>query len=562
MKIIDRYGGDITMLLPAAVFFIAPFWNTVLGKDEMLISYLYGITTLLVIVYSTFRHHQPIRITWVDVLLGIWLLYTILQTDKDNLPTDIFIYCVATYLWGRQLNPCSICHILAYAGSIQVLLLLLQLCDIVPSHHAYFPATGSFHNPGPLGGFLAVCLIAAIASFRQKSNRIWALHIFLQLIGLLLSDSRAAWVGALVGISYYVMARSGLRSLLRTICVISACIVFTLLIAFCYKPASAQGRIVIWKVSIEMIKAHPVLGQSLNSFSQNYMPQQARYIKEKATRTECHLMDNNRYAFNEFLCITCEQGFIGLLLVSAIFIMLWHASSMYISLRMCLLTYIAFSCFSYPLHVFFLQIGLFMICGCLSARSNAVWLFSFKSARIMFVTTSIIFVGILISQGWYVFHAQQAIHRFLQSDDMSSLDYLETHLSTFIHKETLLDSYAIALFLKEEYTRSIPILQHSINLFPATDKYVKLGNSFQSLAMYSQAENAYMKASQMLPDRIYPHFYLFMLYREMKQEEKAYNQATQMQHLFYKDDSELRQELLNIVHEYLQNSKYNSLHDE
>lgn len=36
---------------------------------------------------------------------------------------------------------------------------------------------------------------------------------------------------------------------------------------------------------------------------------------------------------------------------------------------------------------------------------------------------------------------------------MQSLSYLETHLYTFVHEETLVDVYALALCLKEEHER-------------------------------------------------------------------------------------------------------------
>lgn len=555
MKIIGRYGGDAVLLLPAAVFAVAPLLNTVWGEDDMLVSYLYGIVTLPVAAYGALRRHRALRITLADILFGVWLLYAVLLTDAESLPVNVIVYCFAAWLWGRQLNAPCICRILVFAGIIQVLLLLLQWGDVLPSHHAYFPVTGSFRNPGPLGGFLSVCLMAAIALYRQGSGKLRILYIVLLSAGLILSDSRAAWIGALAGITYYVMLRLGIRPLLRVVCVIAVGVMFSLLAAVCYKSASARGRVAIWKVCIEMMKEYPVFGQGVDTFSANYMPQQARYIQEKATDAERHLMDNNRYAFNEFLCVTCEQGLTGLLLVMGILIVLWRASCDCVSLRICLLVYVVFSCFSYPLHVFFLQVCLFMVCGNLSARSAVVWSCPSVKPRILFVVPVIVLFGSSVLRGWHVMRARQAVYDFLNNDDMRALDYLETHLCTFIHDRALLDSYALALCLKEEHERSIPVLRQSIARFPATDKYIRLGNSFRSLALYSQAEKAYMQAAFMLPDRIYPRYCLFMLYRDMRQEEKAYRQALQIQRMFPKIESDYARELKCFVNEYLQSVK-------
>lgn len=556
MKTIGKCGGDTITLLPSAIFIIAPVWNTVLGKDDILLPYFYGIVTLFTVMYGIFHHHRPIAITRTDLLLGIWLLYTFFQTDWESLPVHIIIYCLATYLWGRQLAPPLSCRIFVYAGCIQVLLALLQLCNVIPSHHTYFQATGSFHNPGPLGGFLVLALMAAVASYHYIPHWKWRIYIVVLSVGLLLSDSRAAWVGALAGIGYYVMSRFFIRPLWRVLCVMATSIAFALLMAFCYKPASAQGRMVIWKVCIEIAKEHPFFGQGLASFSRNYMIQQTRYKEEKATNTEMRLMDNNKYAFNEFLCITCEQGIIGLLLFLALFITLWRtSSSSLLPIKTCLMAYVVFACFSYPLHIFFLQISLLMLCGCLANRSKVIYHCPTIKISILATVSILLIGGYFTLQGWYVLRAQQAVHRFLHNDDMQSLGYLETHLSTFVHEETILDSYALALCLKEEYERSIPILQQSIAWFPTTDKFIKLGNSYYSLKQYSQAETAYMEASRMLSNRLYPHYCLFMLYKETDQKEKAYHQAIQIQHLSPKKDNDYARELKSFIHDYLYNKK-------
>ena len=558
MKTIGKYGGDIIMLLPATIFIIAPVWNTVLEKDDILFPYVYGIAALFTVAHGIFYHRSTLQITRTDILLGIWLLYTLLQTDRENLPINTMAYCFAAYLWGRQLTPHLLCRILVYAGYIQVLLTLLQLCGVLPSHHAYFPATGIFHNPGPLGGFLAISLMAAITSFHSIPHWKWGISVAILSVGLLLSDSRAAWVGALAGIGYYATSRFYIRPLWRITCITAGCIAFTLLAAFCYKPDSAQGRIVIWKVCIEMVKEHPLLGQGLNSFPQNYMLQQTHYMEEQATKTEMRLMDNNQYAFNEFLRITCEQGITGLLFVLIILVTLWQTSPPLLSAKTCLLAYATFACFSYPLHVFFLQIVLFMLCGYLTNQGTIIYHCSTIKTKALVTLLFLPISGYFMLYGWYISRAQQAIHCFLHHDDMQSLSYLKTHLYTFVHEETLVDVYALALCLKEEHERSIPILLQSIARFPSTEKYVKLGNSYHSLAQYTQAEAAYMKASRMLPNRLYPHYCLFMLYKETDQKEKAYDQATQIQQLSPKKDNEYARELKSFIHDYLQNKTHDS----
>ncbi|WP_232505065.1 hypothetical protein [Bacteroides xylanisolvens] len=78
--------------------------------------------------------------------------------------------------------------------------------NYLESNHHDFGITGTFGNPGPLGGLLAVCWIVSIFFIYeniQNKHRILTLSFCMIacfiLYGLLLSGSRAGWTAALVG---------------------------------------------------------------------------------------------------------------------------------------------------------------------------------------------------------------------------------------------------------------------------------------------------------------------------------------------------------------------------
>lgn len=52
--------------------------------------------------------------------------------------------------------------LLIIAGAVEAGWALLQVFGLLPSHHALYPMTGSFGNPGPLSGLLAMVFPVAV----------------------------------------------------------------------------------------------------------------------------------------------------------------------------------------------------------------------------------------------------------------------------------------------------------------------------------------------------------------------------------------------------------------
>ncbi len=52
--------------------------------------------------------------------------------------------------------------VLIVAGAVEAVWGLLQIYGYLPSNHSLYALTGSFYNPGPYSGFLAMCLPVAL----------------------------------------------------------------------------------------------------------------------------------------------------------------------------------------------------------------------------------------------------------------------------------------------------------------------------------------------------------------------------------------------------------------
>jgi O-antigen ligase len=145
--------------------------------------------------------------------------------------------------------------------------------------------TGTFGNTGIFGGFLALAFVAclSLAAENKPMSIKWRLHVVLLpilLVMLIYSQSRAGWLAAASGAVFIFAGRikyRGLRVVARndvqggglrvrsrvvardamTVCVILIA-VFIAFKLYCFKKDSADGRLLIWKVSAGARRALPL----------------------------------------------------------------------------------------------------------------------------------------------------------------------------------------------------------------------------------------------------------------------------------------------------------------
>ncbi|MDR3218940.1 MAG: O-antigen ligase family protein [Dysgonamonadaceae bacterium] len=287
-----------------------------------------------------------------------------------------------------------ICPVIILTGLVEAVWGLLQLYGFEQSQHGIFKLTGSFFNPGPYSGYLAVVFPLAYPqspeggfglSYGKAPFRGWGVGLsVLTCIAILLvlpaAMSRAAWLAAIAGSAVAIYPKYAAKFFnltkpkapFRGLGVgvgLRVCAVMLLLSAACtglyfLKKDSADGRLLTWKVSLQTVSKHP-FGVGLGNFSGAYGDAQAAYFASgNATETEAYVAGNPEYGFNEFLQIAIESGIISLLLFLAIIGLAirnmfkagaWGRLGSLVAL-------LVFACFSYPFSVLpFLVVLVFLI---------------------------------------------------------------------------------------------------------------------------------------------------------------------------------------------------------
>ncbi len=140
----------------------------------------------------------------------------------------------------------------------------------------------------------------------------WTLLSLLYGMFIILSDSRTAILSSVCGIVVILVIE--LESLHKLFCCKRfMCIGLMSTIAIClalylYKRNSADGRLLIWTVCLEMIKERPWFGWGLDGYIAQYMNYQADYMNANPKSPFTLLAGETQNPFNEFLHIgICQR---------------------------------------------------------------------------------------------------------------------------------------------------------------------------------------------------------------------------------------------------------------
>ena len=217
--------------------------------------------------------------------------------------------------------------LIAMAGLGDCVLVFAQLAGLTKSLNPYFAATGSWVNPNVTAMFLVMCLPALLyLLFQFKRNGVLRVTI-LSLFGLslILLKCRTAYIGtliiSLIILDHYYKLWSKVtykpnRKTTFTLTAIAVVILLPVILGqYHSKKASADGRLFIWKVSLDMIAEKPLTGYGYSKFAVEYNLHQANFIEAgRATERETQNAGFVRMAYNEFLESIIEGGIPGLIL--------------------------------------------------------------------------------------------------------------------------------------------------------------------------------------------------------------------------------------------------------
>lgn len=424
---------------------------------------------------------------------------------------------------------------------------LLQLLGYRASNNNVYRMTASFTNPGPFGGFLAVCIsifIPYIADYKSVPDKRLLLIVlyWLTIIGTIFSfivlpstQSRSAILA--LGCSLLLFSVRNERIRTRLIIVAKRCGIWllasTVIIgigAYRFKKESADGRIFMDRMCIKAICTNGWKGAGLGHFGGAYGDTQYRYFRnqiltngyddldwsaiDEHDRLTADCPDN---AFNEYLFVGVEAGpFVMLLLICAIVVSIvvsFRRGTIWCYGLTCLAV---FALFSYPLHVRQFQILLpMLIAGCIWDGADRKSMF--RKISIVFVFIAVTIVMILKTPAYKEYKQAEAAWKITEGWQSAELpDYVVESCDTLfpIMKNNIrfLFAYGQSLNKIGNYEKSDSILKIGAEKSSDPMFWNVMGNNSMAMGKYREAEERYKHAFYMVPNRLYPLYLLAKLF--------------------------------------------------
>jgi len=549
-------------------------------------------------------------------MLSIWAIYILLNGFIQQMPVSCrlleYLGLIVFYIILRQIEPSKygiLLMAMLIGGITQAIYGNMQLWGYYPSHHSVFQITGSFFNPGPFAGYLAsvypavlgICLfkIRPLPVTDKKFNNIinvigrrvsgkykpvhwllsaWMAGISLMVILLILipSQSRASWMAVGIASAMLLMNRYLLMNWIKKYSLLKRCSILLLMCfmigasifgLFLLKTDSANGRLLIWKVTGTMIAERPFTGTGFDRFKSFYMTGQAAYFEHTPNSPEAMVAGDVNYTFNEFLQHTAENGMVGLVLLLFILTIAFRVVTKPFNelagiAKAGIIGIAVFACFSYPAQILPIKMSFTLYLACLSSlAAQKKWhIQAVKYIPVRCIL--VIFIAFGLMAGYQCLHVERAArknwntaYRFYTINNYTGcLPYYEMAWSVLNTDGDYLTNYGKALSMAGKHKQAILVLHKAILYYPNIVVFTALGDSYKALGKPFEAEQSYLSAWYMNPSRFFTKYLLAKLYDETDQAEKAVEIAYELLHKEVKVEStairEIREEMDKILKKY------------
>ncbi|ADV43358.1 O-antigen ligase family protein [Bacteroides helcogenes] len=489
------------------------------GMDTLVFGVTLGMLSLVCVTDSALLPGEAV---------GRWVWF-----DKAALAA---VVCISASLLlptrGKLLSFSSaVSFSLMILGGVEAILGIRQLYGFAASNHSLFALTGSFFNPGPYSGYLAmalpVCLHRWMLTDGKRWERMFSGGVMVLILCVLPAGmSRSAWLAAGASCLWVYACHAGwwkhlqrMWRLSRKRLVVVAVVAMGIMVLagvllFTLKPDSARGRLFMWKMSCRAVAERPVAGHGVGSFATAYgNAQEAYFAAGDYEAWEEHVAGSPEYAFNEYLQMAVEIGIpLSICVLAGIGICL-YIGMLKKRFGICgaIFSLMIFSFFSYPLQLpaFVVMLGA-LLPACVLGNSRLEWI-------CLAVLTGAA-GGFRLDRDLKTEHACK---EWMNARVLYNAGAYEAAERSYKGLYPLLKDRAAFLF---EYGHGL----HKLRKFEASNRILKeamrwscdpmilnvIGKNCQLAGEYSLAEDWFIRSTHRLPGRIYPYYLLAKLYAE------------------------------------------------
>ncbi|WP_303207154.1 O-antigen ligase family protein [Bacteroides oleiciplenus] len=548
-KVKSKIDISVSILVGVIVILsVSGFPSDIFGFMRM--SAVFGVSAISLVVglLLPLIYKRKFEIHRIDIFCWCFLLFYMLDFHHMDGLWNIGALCLLTlFVVIRFLRYIS--YIAIFKCILGAIIWLtgwgyLQFFECIPSYSIYFSITGPFHNPAVLAIILSLLLGVALNGFiifydYLKKHRMllagMVLIVIFSISLLILTYARAAYMALLASVLYclYIKFVFVKQNNIRLFYILGMMILLPIFIGILYilKPQSANGRLLVWKISGKMIQDRPVLGLGKGGFAANYLYYQADYMKSSTSLSEKKLAGSTHLAFNEPLRVTVEYGLVGffvyLVFVIWTFLPPRKRNAVSVITKSVMVGIVSWSMFAYPDQVFPVLTLLVIAIACyLNKKSENGYGLSmnrlFRKFMIIGLCCAIPFLGERLWVKWKAYHE---LYTILHS---SSSCEIVAQPDVFIRlKKEMIDDIGFAYFYcqlmrKSHQESEYLYVQHLLEQnFPSPGLLLMKGDYLKEKEKWKEAEEAYILAAYMVPTLQTPRAKLAFLYNEIGKKEEA-----------------------------------------
>ena len=289
------------------------------------------------------------------VFVALWTGYILLHGRLSEV-TELYrtVYLCVTLLSVISLSYCLRAGLLTLEriysgllviGLIHVFCVFAQRMGFMEPESSMYPVTGACDNPNVTAMYLAGCVPLIVHRLRSSDRKVaYVVFLVLALFAVVLLRCRTAYIGLAVETAVFFLFSSkdsrikGFSllknsegdnpkihsSIGKVFLAVVALLVVSVAAVRMYqmKRDSADGRLLVWKVSASMIAEHPV-GCGYGLFPKHYNLRQGEYFRVgHGTETERRNASFVYMAYNDFLEHGVEGGVIGMLFLMGFYVLI------------------------------------------------------------------------------------------------------------------------------------------------------------------------------------------------------------------------------------------------
>ena len=566
-------------LIVFILLLFTPFFGTPTLLDGPYIKrfFYFAIVSILLISFIAIRlllkaGRWKITLNIVDLFVLLYLLYSATQLLFTEYATFYNFHFLSRLLltflyfcvkWLAQ-TPATLSENryaqLLVAGFLMTGLLqagigLMQFYGFTPSH-SMFKVIGTFGNPNHYAAYLISVLLLAFGMYLllddthpglrllKSLGAITAMAIILVLPG---TQTRAAWLAGGLGLGFLLAIKYDVWEKVRTILnrswkVIAAFVtifaVFGVIVnaLFQYKPDSAAGRLLIWKITAGMIAEKPLFGIGYDRFAVNYDHYQAAYFGGGLrAESEQQLAQHTKHAHNDYLQILAEGGAIGFLLFggmifSALFAgaKMWmhptkerKRSALLISAQASLLALLVNALFFFPLKMLETNLNFYLLLGLISAAGKNQEVLRFQPGSTLKKTIGILLICCAVFLGYRMLQLKTAYDHWQMATQMAAfgnperaLALSEAILPKLKDNGEFLFFYGGLLYKSGRFADARQVFNESRKRFTDPNLEILLAQTCQQLGESEEAERHLRTAINMVPHKFHARYLLAKHYAD------------------------------------------------